>query len=167
MGAHLLVAATTTGCDDKSGTAATSAPGASATVSVASGSAPPPAASSAAPVASATAPAVPPETVAAQHVLVAWKGAEKAPKGVTRTKAEAKKRAEEVAEKAKSGADFSALVAEYSDDPAAKERQGSVGKFKREAMAKPFSDAAFALAVGAASGAVETPFGFHVIKRNQ
>ena len=92
---------------------------------------------------------------------------EAAPKGVTRTKAEAKKRAEEVAAKAKGGADFSALVAEYSDDPAAKERQGSLGKFKREAMAKPFSDAAFALAVGESSGAVETPFGFHVIKRNQ
>jgi parvulin-like peptidyl-prolyl isomerase len=100
-------------------------------------------------------------------VLVAYKGAEKAPKGVTRTKAEAKKRAEEVAAKAKAGADFSALVAEYSDDPAAGERQGSLGKFKRESKAKPFSDAAFALAVGESSGAVETPFGFHVIKRNQ
>jgi len=108
-----------------------------------------------------------PDAIAAQHVLVAYKGAEKAPKGITRTKAEAKKRAEEVAAKAKTGADFSALVAEYSDDPAAKERQGSVGKFTREKMAKPFSDAAFALAVGESSGAVETPFGFHVIKRNQ
>ena len=96
-----------------------------------------------------------------------WRGAEKAPKGVTRTKADARKRAEEVAAKAKSGADFSGLVAEYSDDPAAKERQGSVGKFTREKMAKPFSDAAFALAVNETSGPVETPFGFHVIKRNQ
>ena len=42
-----------------------------------------------------------------------------------------------------------------------------VGKFTRDKMAKPFSDAAFALAVGESSGAVETPFGFHVIKRNQ
>ena len=166
IGMHLLIAAATTACDDTSGKAASSAPAASATVSASASSAPAPS-SSVTPVASASAPAAPPETVAAQHVLVAWKGAEKAPKGVTRTKAEARKRAEEVAEKAKSGADFSALVAEYSDDPAAKERQGSVGKFKREAMAKPFSDAAFALAVGGSSGAVETPFGFHVIKRNQ
>jgi NIMA-interacting peptidyl-prolyl cis-trans isomerase 1 len=108
-----------------------------------------------------------PDAIAAQHVLVAYKGAEKAPKGVTRSKAEAKKRAEEVAAKAKAGADFSALVTEYSDDPAAGERQGSLGKFKRESKAKAFSDAAFALAVGESSGAVETPFGFHVIKRNQ
>ena len=110
----------------------------------------------------------PPTQVAAQHVLVPYKGAEKCPKGVTRSKAEAKKRAEEVSKKAREkGADFSALVAEYSEDPAAKERQGSLGKFTREKMAKPFSDAAFALEIDAVSDPVETPFGFHVIKRNQ
>ncbi len=148
-------------CDDKPKPAPPAAPETSTGLL-------PPAASSAptlAPVASA--PTVVPDAIAAQHVLVAYKGAEKAPKGVTRSKAEAKARAEEVAAKAKSGSDFSALVAEYSDDPAAKERQGSVGKFTRDKMAKPFSDAAFALAVGESSGAVETPFGFHVIKRNQ
>jgi parvulin-like peptidyl-prolyl isomerase len=164
LGAHLALAVATSGCDDKPGKSESSAPDAStpsATVSaLATASAP-------AASASVAAPASAPDTVAAQHVLVAYKGADKAPKGVTRTKAEAKKRAEEVASKANAGADFSALVAEYSDDPAAKERQGSVGKFTRDKMAKPFSDAAFALAVGATSGAVETPFGFHVIKRNQ
>lgn len=113
------------------------------------------------------APAEPPTSVTAQHVLVAYKGAERSPKGVTRSKADAKKRASEVAEKAKGGADFTALVAEYSDDPAAKERLGSVGKFTRDKMAKPFSDAAFALSVNEVSAPVETPFGFHVIKRNQ
>jgi hypothetical protein len=126
-------------------------------------------------VASATASATPaaspfvvPNTVIAQHVLIAYKGAKRAPNGVTRSKAEAKKRAEEVAAKAKEpGADFSALVAEYSDDPAAKERQGSVGKFTRDKMDKHFSDAAFALREGEVSAPVETPFGFHVIKRNQ
>lgn len=122
---------------------------------------------SAAPSAAPTKPAEPPTAVAAQHVLVAYKGAERCPKGVTRSKADAKKRAAEVAEKAKGGADFTALVAEYSDDPAAKERSGSVGKFTRDKMAKPFSDAAFELAVNAVSAPVETPFGFHVIKRNQ
>ncbi len=101
-------------------------------------------------------------------MLVAWKGAERSPKGVSRTKAEAKKRADEVAKKAREkGTDFSSLVAEYSDDPGAKERQGSLGKFTREKMAKPFSDAAFALEIDAVSDPVETPFGFHVIKRNQ
>lgn len=155
----IAIAAVTASCEDKP--KASPSPMLSATAAAASAT---PAAPASAP---ASAAAIVPDAIAAQHVLVAYKGAEKAPKGVTRTKAEAKKRAEEVAAKAKAGADFSALVAEYSDDPAAKERQGSLGKFTREKMAKSFSDAAFVLAVGESSGAVETPFGFHVIKRNQ
>ena len=115
-------------------------------------------------------PSTPPAelvTVMAQHVLIAYRGAERAPKAVTRSKADAKKRADEVFAKAKAGEDFTALVSSYSDDPAAKERLGSVGKFKREGMAKPFSDAAFALKVDEVSPVVETIFGFHIIKRNQ
>jgi NIMA-interacting peptidyl-prolyl cis-trans isomerase 1 len=167
----LAIAAVTAACDDKTKTSAAGDVTSATPSAVASAppmpSATPSAAASAASAAPGSPPMAVPDAIAAQHVLVAYKGAEKAPKGITRTKAEAKKRAEEVAAKAKTGADFSALVAEYSDDPAAKERQGSVGKFTREKMAKPFSDAAFALAVGESSGAVETPFGFHVIKRNQ
>jgi NIMA-interacting peptidyl-prolyl cis-trans isomerase 1 len=166
----LLVAVATAACDDKSAkpaSVADASTSASPPAAPSSASSAPAAAAPAPAATSASAPAAAPDAIAAQHVLVAFKGAEKAPKGVTRTKADAKKRAEEVAAKAKSGTDFSALVAEYSDDPAAKERQGSLGKFTRDKMAKPFSDAAFALAVGESSGPVETPFGFHVIKRNQ
>lgn len=114
-----------------------------------------------------SAPKTIPNAIAAQHVLVAYKGAKGAAKTITRSKADAKKRAEEVVAKAKSGTDFTALVNEYSDDPGSKERSGSLGKFTREKMTKPFSDAAFELAVDEISGVVETEFGFHVIKRNQ
>jgi len=134
--------------------AAASAPGAAA-------SAPAPAAS-AAPSAAAA-----PDAIAAQHVLVAWRGAKGAPAGVTRTKEQARARADEVLAKAKGGADFSDLVRVYSDDLGTKDRMGSLGKFTRDRMVKPFSDAAFALAVGEVGGPVETPFGYHVIKRNQ
>ena len=168
LGLGLAIAAVAAACDDKSATRASTSASASASGS-ASAPASPPASAPASPPASASAaaPLVVPDAIAAQHVLVAYKGADKSPKGVTRTKADAKKRAEEVVAKAKAGTDFSSLVAEYSDDPAAKERQGSVGKFTRDKMAKPFSEAAFALRVDEISGAVETPFGFHVIKRNQ
>jgi NIMA-interacting peptidyl-prolyl cis-trans isomerase 1 len=108
-----------------------------------------------------------PTEVAAQHILIAYRGAKNAPKGVSRTKAEAKKRAEEVLARAKAGEDFSSLVKAYSDDPGSVDRQGSVGKFKRDKMDKAFADAAFALRVDEVSGVVETPFGFHIIKRNQ
>jgi parvulin-like peptidyl-prolyl isomerase len=129
---------------------------------------PPPVASAPPAASSATAPESPPDAVAAQHVLVAYKGAKAAPASVKRTKDEAKARAQEVMTKARAAnADFSALVAEYSDDEGTKSRQGSLGKFTREKMVKPFSDAAFALKIGQVSDVVETPFGFHVIKRNQ
>ena len=109
----------------------------------------------------------PPESVAAQHVLIAYRGAKNAPPNVKRTKAAAKTLAEEVATKAKAGSDFSALVQEYSEDPGTKDRLGSVGKFTPDKMVKPFSEAAFKLRVDEVSAPVETEFGFHVIKRNQ
>lgn len=126
----------------------------------------PPAASAPEPAPEPTAEK-PPESVAAQHVLIAYRGAKNAPPGVKRTKAAAKTLAEEVAAKAKAGSDFSALVQEYSEDPGTKERLGSVGKFTPDKMVKPFSDAAFQLRVDEVSAPVETEFGFHVIKRNQ
>ena len=104
---------------------------------------------------------------AAQHVLVAYKGAKNAPRSVTRSKADARKRAEEARTQAAGGADFAKVVEEYSDDAVTRERLGSLGKFAHGGMVKPFADAAFALPVGGISEVVETDFGFHVIKRNQ
>ena len=109
-----------------------------------------------------------PETVVCQQLLVAYKGAQRAQKRAgTRSREEAKKMAEGLLVRAQADEDFTELVKKYSDDPAAVETLGNTGKFKREAMSKPFSDAAFALKVGEISKLVETPFGFHIIKRNQ
>jgi NIMA-interacting peptidyl-prolyl cis-trans isomerase 1 len=117
--------------------------------------------------ATATASAPAPDWITAQHVLIAYKGAKNAPKTVTRTKAEARALAEKVRDQARAGTSFEDLVAKYSEDPGSKDRLGSVGKFTRDKMTKAFSDAAFALKVDQVSDVVETPFGFHVIKRNQ
>ena len=109
------------------------------------------------------------EKVSAAHVLVAYKGATRAAPTVTRTKDQAKKRAQEVLKKSKGKKpiDFAALAKEYSDDPGSGPRGGELGTFPRAAMVKPFADAAFALKPGEVSEIVETDFGFHVIKRTQ
>jgi NIMA-interacting peptidyl-prolyl cis-trans isomerase 1 len=121
-------------------------------------------AEAAAPAATATAA---PDAIIAQHILVAYKSAKRAPKGVTRSKAEAKARAAEALAKIKAGTPFEDAVKEYSDDAGSAERLGSVGKFHRDDMDPAFSGAAFALRPGQVSDVVETPFGFHVIKRTQ
>ncbi len=117
--------------------------------------------------ASSTAPTAPPDAIIAQHVLVTYKGAKRAPKSVTRSKADAKARAAEALAKIRGGAPFEDVVKEYSDDTGSIDRMGSLGKFRRDDMDPAFSAAAFALGVGQVSDPVETPFGFHVIKRTQ
>ncbi|HEY8075804.1 MAG TPA: hypothetical protein VIF62_16875, partial [Labilithrix sp.] len=80
-------------CEEKKETTATATATASATASA-----------TATPTAtpSATASAIP-DAIAAQHVLVAYKGAKNAPSTVTRSKADAKKLADDIAARAKSG----------------------------------------------------------------
>ncbi len=78
--------------------------------------------------------------------------------------AAAKKKAEDLAARARKGEDFAELAKKYSEDPGSKERGGDLGAFARGAMVKPFEDAAFSMAPGQISDPVKTPFGYHVIK---
>ena len=157
-GRSMLLGALLLGACDKS-SADSSPPAASSVAAAPSAPASAPVASSAP---SATSSTAAPDTIIAQHVLVAYKGAKRAPKGVTRSKSDAKARAQEALAKIQGGTPFEDVVKEYSDDTGSLDRMGSLGKFHREDM-----DPAFALKVGAVSDPVETPFGFHVIKRTQ
>jgi len=104
----------------------------------------------------------------AQQLLVAYKGADKCPRKVTRSKEEARKRADEAHARAVEGQmDFGDVAKLYSDDPSGSDRQGSLGRIDRQSVVKAFGDAAFALKVDEVSPVVETQFGFHVIKRTQ
>jgi hypothetical protein len=153
------------GCDKPSadGVAAPSASSVASTTVVPSSV---PSASASPPAASASAcPA--PDAIIAQHILVAYKTAKRAPKGVTRSKADAKARAAEALAEIRGGMAFEDAVGKYSDDAGSAARLGSVGKFRREDMDPVFSAAAFALRVGQVSEVVETPFGFHIIRRTQ
>jgi len=108
-----------------------------------------------------------PEEVAARHILVAYKGADRADAKITRTKEEAKTRAEELLKKVKEkDADFAAIARAESDGPS-KTKGGDLGTFKKGAMHKHFEEAAWELEVDEISDVVETPFGFHIIQRTQ
>ncbi|MBU5336318.1 peptidylprolyl isomerase [Intestinibacter bartlettii] len=103
------------------------------------------------------------DTVTASHILISTlddQGNELS----DAKKAEAKKKAEEVLEKAKSGEDFAKLAKEYSDDTANASEGGNLGAFTAGQMVEEFSDAAFALDKNEISDIVETQYGYHIIK---
>jgi len=104
--------------------------------------------------------------VSASHVLVAYKGANRSNSKITRTKEEAKARAEELLRQIKEGKDFAQVAREHSDGPSST-RGGDLGSFSVRTMVKPFAEAVFALEVGAVSEVIETPFGFHIAKRTK
>jgi hypothetical protein len=105
--------------------------------------------------------------IVAQHLLVMYKGSKNAGKGITRSKDEARLRAHEALDLIKKGQDFDKVVAAYTDEPGGAAKRGDLGRFSRDMMVRSFSDAAFALDVGQVSTVIESPFGFHVIRRNQ
>jgi hypothetical protein len=164
----LLVAFLAAGCDQKKDSAP-SAAAASASAAASAPSTPSATPSATAPPASAaaSADAPPPDTIIAQHILVEYAGAKRAAKTIKRSKADAKARAAEALAKVRSGTPFEDVVKQYSDDEGSVDRMGSVGKFHRSDMDPAFSAAAFALKPGGVSEVVESPFGFHVIKRTQ
>lgn len=83
----------------------------------------------------------------------------------SRTDEEAKVLAEEVLKRVKAGEEFSALVAEYSDDKSAAKNQGDLGFFSKGRMVPEFEAAAFALTKEQPlSELVKTQFGYHIIK---
>ena len=118
-------------------------------------------------IASAPRPKKPdePASITAKHILVKYKGARRAADTVTRTREEACLRALEARSKLEGGASFADVVKDYSEEPGAATREGSLGPITRAQLAPPFADAAFELAPGEVSHVVETDFGFHVIQR--
>jgi NIMA-interacting peptidyl-prolyl cis-trans isomerase 1 len=105
-----------------------------------------------------------PITVGARHILVAYKGAQRAAPDVTRTRDEARALAQQIAAEARAGKDWQALWKQYSNEPGGREG-GDLGVFGRGQMVPAFESAAFGLKVGQISDVIETPFGFHVIQR--
>lgn len=96
-----------------------------------------------------------PEQVRASHILFKTEG---------KDEAAVQKQAESVLARIKGGADFAAMSTQYSEDEVAKAQGGDLDYFGRNAMAKEFEDAAWALNVGQVSDVVKSSFGLHIIK---
>ncbi len=104
------------------------------------------------------------DEVKASHILISTIDP-KTNKPVSQAKKkEAKKKAEEVLEKAKSGEDFAKLAKEYSDDKGSGENGGDLGFFSRGEMVPEFEKAAFSMNKDEISDLVESQFGYHIIK---
>jgi len=77
-----------------------------------------------------------------------------------------KKRVFELYKKLKTGENFEALVAQYSEDPSTQSQQGVLPWFGTGRMVPMFEATAFALSKdGDISEPVQTPYGWHIIKR--
>ncbi|QXD17070.1 peptidylprolyl isomerase [Rhodocaloribacter litoris] len=107
------------------------------------------------------------EQYAGSHILIAYQGAERAGPEVTRSKEEAYARAKElIARLEQDPSRFAAMAAQYSDGPTAA-AGGDLGRWFKGQMIPAFDEALARLQVGQiAPEPVETPFGYHVIRRN-
>jgi hypothetical protein len=110
-------------------------------------------------------PEVADDSITIQHVLIGFKGAPRMT--VSRSKDEAKALAQKVYDEAIGGADFDALVKQYTDD--SPPGIYPLTKASRAGMVKSFGDVGFRLKVGeigiATWDASASPFGWHIIKR--
>jgi len=107
------------------------------------------------------------KSLMASHILISYRGAEKAAETVTRSRVEGQKLAEDLLVKLKAGAKFETLAKENSDEPNAKNSAGKLSApIKLNGDYVPaFTGGALALSKkGEYSNVVETPFGFHVIR---
>ena len=105
-----------------------------------------------------------PEQIGVSHILVRHADLER-PQGATRTREEACLRALEALKKLQGGADWDAVVQEYSD--AAGATAGALGTVARDELDPSFADAAFTLDSEQLSYVVESPRGFHIILRTE
>ncbi len=153
--AGLLVALLLWGCDDDE-------PAAPAAAESAAAEAPAPEPEPEAP------PAADPNEACAQVLVVAWQGAEYAAGDITRSKTEARARAEELWARLEQGADFAEVARAESDAASTAPRGGLMGTYTRDewpAAHEPIRDAVFALSVGQLGEVVEAPYGWVIARR--
>ncbi|MEP6687184.1 MAG: peptidylprolyl isomerase [Gemmatimonadales bacterium] len=101
-----------------------------------------------------------PDTRVLQHILFGAR-----PTVDAAQKAAVKQKAEATLAQIRKGASFDKLAADLSEDPGSKADSGYLPPSPKGRFVPAFDSAGWALAPGQVSVLVETPFGFHIIKR--
>ena len=102
-----------------------------------------------------------------RHILVEYQGARGAEKHVTRSQEQAKQRAAALRSRLIDGhVPFAQLAREESDCPSKKDG-GELGRFTRGDLEPHLEVALFALSPGQMSEVVESPFGYHILLREE
>lgn len=105
-----------------------------------------------------------PDSMKAEHILIAYQGAMRAGENVTRTKEQAQKTADSLFTIIKAdNSQLQALAMMMSDDGSAKNNHGDLGWFADGSMVGPFNEAVLKAKVGDLI-ITETVFGYHIIK---
>jgi hypothetical protein len=87
------------------------------------------------------------------------------PNAVPEVRNAARKKAEGALARIKRGTDFGQLASQLSEDPGSKPDKGFLPPSPKGKFVPAFDSAGWSLAPGGVSGVVETPFGYHIIKR--
>lgn len=95
-----------------------------------------------------------------QHILIRVE-----PNAEPPARAAGRKKAEAALGRVERGGDFARLAKELSDDPASKLDSGYLPPAQRGKWVTAFDSAGWSLAPGQRTGLVESPFGFHIIRR--
>ncbi len=95
-----------------------------------------------------------------QHILFRVE-----PNAVPGVRNAARQKAGSALARVKRGSDFGTLAAQLSEDPGSKADRGFLPPSPKGKFVTAFDSAGWTLAPGAVSGVVETPFGYHIIKR--
>jgi peptidyl-prolyl cis-trans isomerase D len=95
-----------------------------------------------------------------QHILYRVQ-----PNAVPEVRNVARKKAEGTLARLKRGADFGQLASQLSEDPGSRADRGFLPPSPKGRFVPAFDSAGWSLAPGATSGVIETPFGYHIIKR--
>ena len=95
-----------------------------------------------------------------QHILFRVE-----PNAVPEVRNAARRKASNALARIKNGSDFGALASQLSEDPGSKADRGFLPPSPKGKFVTAFDSAGWTLTPGSVSGVVETPFGYHIIKR--